>query len=443
MPDPTENPTPAVTPVPDEGASKTATPPTADQQATQFSSLDDALARYTAAPSEAPKDEVVTPPAAGTPPEKKDEPATPAADAPPEKTDDVPPEKKDEPAAPAAFSLDDIKLSEHARPSTSAAFATLKERSIAKVTELTGQVATLTAQLEEAKATASKNPEIPPEVATELETLRAFREAATLDGDPKFDAKYNAPVAAVETEILDKIKSAGMTDEDLAKIKEIGIGNLDWDGFLKDTPRIRMFVQQRLLRREDLLASRAAAVKSAQESVASAVEERRRAAATQETASVEQATKGFEENLTQLPSFQLAAPAATAPQADKDAHAARRSVLEQATAEGRRILGLLNTPKGAAEAAAIVSLGWVFRSERNAALKQLETTRAASVKETEALKGEVAKLKSELDAAQKEVAHIRTSGGFGSGGKLPPRAGSTPGNPFESLDDALARHRAA
>ncbi len=140
------------------------------------------------------------------------------------------------PAAPhpAVAALDDVALPPHARPSTAEAFTKVKEAAKGHIAQLASEVAQLKSELEKVKA-GSPDPSkvLTPELETELAELRAFRESAAVKDDPAFRAKFETPIKEAEDRIFAILKSEGASDTALARVKEKGVAEFDWDPVLQ------------------------------------------------------------------------------------------------------------------------------------------------------------------------------------------------------------------
>jgi len=148
------------------------------------------------------------------------------------------------PAAPDPFS--DIDLPANARGKSAEAFAAVKERAAVEIKKAQEERDALKKQYEEAQAKLA-NP-VPEELTKELETLRQFRNRLDIEADPNFHRSFDAKVSTLEDFIYHQLKSTGkFGDAGLAKIKEIGLDNLDWDDlFTKvNDPPVQRMVQAR------------------------------------------------------------------------------------------------------------------------------------------------------------------------------------------------------
>lgn len=401
-----------------------------------------ALARFagTAAPE---PDEVETPaekPEANPAEKPVEKPAEKPEAKPVEKLETPAPEEKPAPETPpeapkAADPYPDVQLGPHARPNTAATFATLKDRVARDLADRDAKLAAATAELEQLRA----KPAIDPSIESEMAELKAFRESVALEGDPIFDKKFNAPLAKTEEDILGKLKASGMSDEDIAQIKTIGVDKLDWNAVFAGLPGVKYFVERKLGEREALNEARTNALKEARGNLSKAVAQRAELETLRATEITGKATELFSGHTKELPLLKKEVVLPTDTPERKAAAAERNKVIDAAVAEGRAILSKLDSPEGRAEAAAIVSLAWTFRTERDALAKRLQGIGSEHKAAADELTKQVSKLTADLAAANEQLAKFRKSSG------LPGTSASRPVAPagnaaiFETADEALAK----
>lgn len=309
--------------------------------------------------------EVVENPPEVKDPSKVDEPKTTEVKDPP-KVEEQEPEKPDD----TADVFDSIKLSPHARPATAESFTRLKDLSRAELRKAREETEALKKQLEEAKATpATVKPD--EKVLTELEELRSFREAIALEADPTFKERFDNRLTAIDDKIFSRLKSAGASDEDIAKIKELGgVEKVDIDK-LAVTPGLRRFIEARLAEKEDVLEERKQALSRGAETRKKFLQEQEQAAKQQSTKFVSESTGEFEKLIGELDAFKAIVP-------PKDATEEQRKTIEEANkyvatkiADARKLVGT-DSPKTRAELAAGYALAHVFLTERDGLAKKVD-----------------------------------------------------------------------
>lgn len=152
-----------------------------------------------------------------------------------------------------------IKPPPHSKPATTESFNALKKAA-------REEAAKLRTELEDAKKKIpTDGSAMTPELKKELDDLKAFRAAHDIQNTAEFVAAHVTPLQTNNETILAKLKSAGYTDEHIAKIKEIGLDKLDWEPVLAKLPTIaRRAIEAKLLENETLNDKRAAAIAAAQ-----------------------------------------------------------------------------------------------------------------------------------------------------------------------------------
>lgn len=221
--------------------------------------LDDLFADKLKKPEENPVPEVKPEPEP-TPEVKPEE--TPSPETKPEPT----PEVKPAATAPEPGSIDEVQLPAHARGSTAQAFNDLKAKAKAQIEELQAKLSTapnpeVVQQLEQVRQEKAK-------VEAELEELRKFRETLAAEGDPIFEAKFDAPIKSLEEEMYARLRSVpGFKPEIEQQIKDAGgFGAINLDALAAPGTQFRRFLDVKLARIDELTDGKAKAMSNATES---------------------------------------------------------------------------------------------------------------------------------------------------------------------------------
>lgn len=168
--------------------------------------------------------------------------------------------------------LDKITLPPHTKPKSAEAFellkTTAKAAQAALRTELTAKLDEFTKlQAELAAERAKSQTALTPEITAELEDLRKFRLSKDVEFDPEFRKLDGAITGNLET-IYAKLKAAGWPDENIAKVKEIGPANVDWDPIFAKLPApTKRLIEATLVENERLIDQRAKALETAKSNV--------------------------------------------------------------------------------------------------------------------------------------------------------------------------------
>ena len=150
---------------------------------------------------------------AGADPAQKDKPI----DKPIDKPGDKPGDKPDE--------FDGVSLPPGKSGQVRESFDKLKAIGRAKV-KLSDE-ARIAAVARVAELEKQVNAGLPPEVQKELDDHRQWRAKLDIDADPEFK-KFDKQVATNDSLIFDTLKTAGMSDEQIKKVKDIGTAALNW-----------------------------------------------------------------------------------------------------------------------------------------------------------------------------------------------------------------------
>lgn len=178
--------------------------------------------------------------------------------------------KTETPAA-TADDLDSIELPPYTKPKTAESFSKIKELARSKIVALEKERNDLKESLEKAKTDSSTLTE---QEKSELSELRTFRQKVDVEADPEFK-KFDDQVTTNEAVIYSKLKAAGFKDDTIARIKEIGLSDVDWDA-LKDKihPNLRRFIDAKIVENEDAAEKKILAINKAKDNAAEYVKTR-------------------------------------------------------------------------------------------------------------------------------------------------------------------------
>lgn len=182
-----------------------------------------------------------------TKPEGKTEtvPETKTEETTPEVKPEVTPEVKPETAAAAPVVTDDfdkVELPPHTKPKTGEAFETVKRLARERVSALEKEQETLRNKLKEIEEKGTGK--VDPATAKELAELRKFRSQMDVEADPAFQS-YDQKAKQNVDSIFSKLEEVKVPKENIDKVREIGVDNVDWDA-VKMTPQLRRFIESKL-----------------------------------------------------------------------------------------------------------------------------------------------------------------------------------------------------
>jgi len=261
--------------------------PDAKGSADTISALDTLAAELTETPTDKPDpdsgevvDETPVAPkaAADAAPEVKPD-AAPAQkpDAAPEvKPDAAPADKPADQTAKEEF--DKVELPPHSKPKTAEAFATVKEKARQTIstlrTDLTSRDAKIAELAQENERLKTQAGNLTPEIETELTDLRKFKLSHDVKSDPTFK-QFDTDINSNNDSVLKKLKEAGADEAAIAKIKELGVENVNWDKVLATFPmQTKRYIESKLVENETLREKREAALTKAQENATQFLSER-------------------------------------------------------------------------------------------------------------------------------------------------------------------------
>ena len=196
-----------------------------------------------------------------------------------DKTDEVPtPEEiaaakaEKEKAAPVEDDMDKVVLPPYTKPKSVEAFATVKQIAKAKIAEVSKERDEIKAQLEAAQAAAK---EVDPNIAKELEELRAFRLKFDVEADPSFNT-YDKSIKENEELIYARLKTAGIDENSIKRIRELGgPANVDWEAIKDKIPASLMrYIEGKVFENGDLSEKKTKAIDAAKKNAAEFVKTR-------------------------------------------------------------------------------------------------------------------------------------------------------------------------
>ncbi|HYG24448.1 MAG TPA: hypothetical protein VEH04_16845 [Verrucomicrobiae bacterium] len=330
-------------------------------------------------------DETITP----KPDAKPAAAATPAAEAPKPGAENTP--------APEADPLDAIQLPPHTKPKSAEAFETLKKA--AKEAQ-----ANLRKQLEETTGTRAKLEQelndlrgkvgvVPEEVKTELEELRKFRLSHDVTSDPTFK-EFDTKVANNVEAVWKKLEGAGISAEQVKRMKEIGFDQLDWDPILPKLPvAMRRFVEATLVENVKLSDEKALALEKAKANAQGFMKERTE----REVKTLTETANKFLANLPWTALKQV--PANATPEQRAEIEAAN-TLAQQTQARMKEFLSD-RSPARHAELAVGTALAYKFKGELDGVLAQLDKVTKEKDTALKTITEERDKLKAELEAIRR------------------------------------------
>lgn len=147
----------------------------------------------------------------------------------------TPDDKKVETVAAAEDDFDKVKLPSHARPATGKQFEEVKAIGRRMVSEMNTKYATLQKEMEALKSKVPADGQtVDPETKEELEQLREFARLTDYQTSPAFKKQYDTPIDKQTESVFASMKSLGYNDEALARVKELGLKNINWTETTKD-----------------------------------------------------------------------------------------------------------------------------------------------------------------------------------------------------------------
>lgn len=316
--------------------------------------------------------------------------------------------------------LDTVQLGPHARPATAESFAKLKQIARDEVKRREEQIAELQRKAAEIEEKLKLAPA--PEALTELEDLRRWRESVAVEADPVFARKFDEPIAKIDEAIFSKLKEHGATDEIIAEIKKLGgIENVDIEGLTKD-PRIRRFIEAKIVQKEELIEQRKQAASAGQENRQKWLAEERARRQSEEANAATQRAALFDGMVSRFDSFRpLDVPKDADEATRRQIEAANKYVADQ-IATARSLVSMELGPQQQAELAIGFALAHLYQSEKE-----------GLVREVTAKDKQIADLQKKIDAFEAASRTLRTERTV----VTPPKPVTTE---LKSADEAMDEH---
>jgi len=362
-------------------------------------------------PPAAPAPAVTPDPAASTPPAAEPKPdagvTPPAAAVVPPVVPPVTPPVAD---APVKDDFDAVQLPPHTKSEVAQSFDTLKKTSREKL-------AAVAKERDEANARAKElesRPAVDPKLEAELKELRDFRAKMDVEADPTFK-EYFAEAKANDEAIWAKLKEAGAKDDTLAKMKEIGTKDLDWELVLEKLPPVtRRYVENKLAVNEDLHDQRTRAIATAKQNATEFLAERQKSSTQDELAHYAKAEEHFGKVSVQLPWFKLQKAEANATPEQKAAIETENKFF---LSTQDLVTKMLKDPSP--EMRAVASVGYAQMLRLQAEIPALQAEFEA---EKKTLSDEITKLKATIKERDDFIARVKGAS------RTNPRDGSAPSN---------------
>jgi hypothetical protein len=302
-----------------------------------------------------------------------------------------------EAAVPVKDAFDAVELPPHSKPATAQSFEALKKTAREKVAAAEKEREEYKAKLAEAQA----KPALDPAIEKELTELREFRQKLDVEADPAFK-EYTDEIAVNEESIFSKLKEAGSSEAVIAKIKEIGIKDLDWETVLDKLPPVaRRYIENKLATNEDLSEQRTRAINEAKKNSSEFLAEREKKNTQSEIAHFAEAEANFNKLAPQLPWFKVEKIDPAATPEDKASLEAHNKFVAQTQKAVKEMLSD-NSPN----MRAIATLGYAQMLRLQAEIPMLQAEHEA---EKKALASEVAALKAQVKEKEDFIARVKRS----------------------------------
>lgn len=189
------------------------------------------------------------------------------------KVDEAPTESEEEKTARLAAeeaakpkeTYDKVELPPHAKKNSAEAFSKVKTLAKLEIDRVTAAAAAAKKEAEELKAKLAEGRPLDENTEKELTELRAFRQKLDVEADPAFK-EFDARIVSNGETILAKMKLVGFPDDYIAKVKEVGVNEVDWEPILaKMPPSARRSIEAKLVENEDIAEQKTRAIAKAKE----------------------------------------------------------------------------------------------------------------------------------------------------------------------------------
>ncbi len=298
------------------------------------------------------------------------------------------------PVVPAP-TYDSIEPPPNVKPKTAEAFTQIKTLAKEAVTAAEKRAADAEARAAKLEEDAKASKSLTPETEKELEELRTFRKSLEVESDPQFK-EFDTKIAANEEFILSRLKQAGASDELVAKVKEIGVSDVNWDELAgKLPPSLRRIVDAKLVENETIAENKKQAITKAKANVDEFFKARTEAEAKQTTARQEKTKAEVDRHLPQMGWLAVKPIPADAKPEEKAALEAHNKLVTETKEDIGQAL-----QDDSPEMRAVLVLGFAQLKRVRADLAAVQAETAAGRK---ALEAQIATLTKERDDAKKFV----------------------------------------
>lgn len=373
---------------------------------------------------EAPKSPTAAaPPVAPAPPAPPASPAAPVIPA-------TPPAP-----APVKDKMDEVELPPYTKPKAAEAFATVKQIARQQIDAVIKEREELSAKLKTAEEKASQAGKLPPEVEKELKELRDFRKRLDVEYDPSFK-QFDSQIQQTDESILGKLKEIGVSEENIKKIRETGVGEVEWDDILPKLPsQARRFVEAKLVSREDLGEQKKRAITTAKNNADGFIADREKEEERLATQVAQEVTTHFNELTSKLSWFKRATPPPTATPEEKAGAEAHNKFMDHVESVIKDA-----AEDDSPESKAILTLGYVQMMQLQ---RETAAMRAGLDSQTKAWEAKEAALNAKIKEQFDFIERIKRSSSSSFNSVPVVEGGVKPAKPIgsESGQEALDRMR--
>ena len=312
--------------------------------------------------------------------------------------------------------LSGITLGPHAKPATVESFNKVKD--IAR-----GEINKLKAELEETKKKVPTGPsKIDPAVEKELKDLREFKATFAYEKSEEFLGKYAKPLEETEKGIFDRLAKLGLTAEQVADVKKLGLDTLDWGNLFEKikNPVAQRSIEALLLKREQLVEGKAKELEDASKRPAEYAAKQKQAEEASKVESKTRFEKTYKEYLDKVPWSKKVEIPTTATAEERLALESQNKFADEQNKRLENVIKSFDTPEGKGDLVATALFAY-------------------------ALKSRVESLEAENKAVTEELAKIKKSTSTTRAARSAPPPGSVKkeekSDIFLRADDALDRLR--
>jgi len=371
-------------------------------------------------------------PEAPKPPVASAPPAPPVAPVPP-----VTPAAPVAPVAPAPIKdkMEEVELPPYTKPKAAEAFATVKQIARQQIEAVTKEREELVVKLKAAEEKAAQVGKLPEDVEKELKELRDFRKRLDVEYDPSFK-QFDTQIQQTDESILGKLKDIGVSEENLKKIRETGVGEVEWDNILaKLPPQARRFVEAKLVTREDLAEQKKRAIETAKSNADSFLADREKEEAKIAAQVTQEVQTHFTELTSKLPWFKRHTPSSAATAEEKAGAEAHNKFMDHVDSVIKDA-----AEDDSPETKAILTLGYVQMLQLQ---RETAAMRAGLDAQTKAWEAEKATLNAKIKEQSDLIDRIKRSSSSSFRSVPVVEHGATPAKPLtsESGQEALDRMR--